>query len=90
MNSYHCFGGGGPLGVFMFLCIPVQTLVRALTTLLVIGPPNHSKGFLQPPWNILFPLWPLWGIFGFREVDLEAVSAFDQFLKHFVCKLVQK
>ena len=84
MNSYHYFGGGGPLGVFMFLCIPVQTLMRALITLLVIGPPNYSEDFLQPPLNILIPLWPPWGIHWFRGVDLEAGGVLDTFITFFL------
>ena len=47
----------------------------------MLGPPNHSEDFLQPPLNILIPLWPLWGICWFRGVDLEAGGVLDTFLK---------
>ena len=86
VNSYHYFGGGGPLGVFMFLSIPVQTPMRALITLLVLGPPNYSEDFMQPPLNILIPLW---GICWFRGVDLEAGGVLDTFITFF-CKFVAK
>ena len=83
VNSYNSF-------LWWFWCFPVQTLVRALTTLLVIGPPNYSKGFPQPPWNLLSPLC-LFGVsVGLERLIWRLEEVLDPFLKLFFPNLWPK